>query len=112
MSSNEKTNLELISLIWLDNMADSNQENREIQNKLRSVVNCLKTFDNCQQCENYLRHETNEKQDRIILIVSGRLGQEITEKVHHLKQVISIFVFCMNKEKNEIWASKYKKVFI
>jgi hypothetical protein len=35
-------------------MADATQENREIQDKLRSVINYLKTFDNCQQCENYL----------------------------------------------------------
>ncbi len=112
MSSNEKINLELISLVWLDNTADTTQENRDVQDKFRSIVNCLKTFDNCQQCENYLRHETNENQDKIILIVSGRLGQEIIDKIHHLQQVISIFVFCMDKEKNELWANKYKKVFL
>jgi len=111
MPLNEKTNLELISLVWLDNMADATEENRNIQDKLRSVVNHLKIFDNCQQCENYLQQEINEKENKIILIVSGRLGQQIIENIHHLKQIISIFVFCMNKEKNELWAKKYKKVF-
>jgi len=112
MPLDEKTNLELISLVWLDNMADATQENREIQDKLRSVINHLKIFDNCQQCENYLQQEINEKENKIILIVSGRLGQQIIENIHHLKQIISIFVFCMNKEKNELWANKYKKVFV
>ena len=112
MSSNERINLELFSLIWLDNMVDATQENREIQDKLRSIINYLKTFDNCQQCENYLRNQTNEKHDKIILIISGRLGQEIIDKIHYLPQIISIFVYCMNKEKNELWANKYKKVSI
>lgn len=101
----EKINLELTTLVWLDKMADATQENREIQDKLRSVINKLIIFDNCQQCENYLKQENH-----IILIVSGQLGQQIIENIHHLKQIISIFVFCGNKEKNELWAKKYPKV--
>ncbi|CAF1570598.1 unnamed protein product, partial [Rotaria sordida] len=30
--------------------------------------------------------------------------------IHDLKQVRSIFVYCFDKEKNELWAKKYKKV--
>jgi len=56
-------------------------------------VKCLKVFDNCQQCENYLREEMNEKQNKIIFIISNRLDQQIIEHIHHLKQIISIFVF-------------------
>jgi nitrate reductase NapAB chaperone NapD len=108
MPLGEKTNLELISLVWLDKMANATQENREIQDKLRSVVNHLITFDNCQECENCLRQE---EENKIILIVSGRLGEQIIEDIHHLNQIISIFVFCMDKEKNELWAKKYTKVF-
>ncbi|CAF3835168.1 unnamed protein product [Rotaria sp. Silwood1] len=110
MSYSDNQNLELISLIWLDNMADATQENREIQDKLRSIVNYLRTFDNCKQCEDYIRNIINDKYDKIILIVSGKLGQEIIEHIHHLKQVISIFVYCIDKNKNELWANKYKKV--
>jgi hypothetical protein len=112
MASNENGNLELMKLIWLDKMVNGTQENREIQDKLRSIINSLETFDNCLECEDYIRNRINDKQDKIILIVSGRLGQEITEKIHQLKQIISIFVFCFDKEKNRIWANKYQKVFI
>jgi hypothetical protein len=101
-----------MKLIWLDKMVNGTQENREIQDKLRSIINSLETFDNCLECEDYIRNRINDKQDKIILIVSGRLGQEITEKIHQLKQIISIFVFCFDKEKNRIWANKYQKVFI
>lgn len=110
--SSYDNNLELITLIWLDNMADATQENREIQDKFRSVINYLQTFDNCLECENYIRNRINDKQDKIILIVSGKLGQEIIKNIHDLKQIISIFVYCFDKEKNESWAKQYKKVLI
>jgi hypothetical protein len=103
-------NLELITLIWLDKFVDATQENREIQDKLRSIINYLKIFDNCQECEDFIKNKLNDKQDKIILIVSGQLGQEIIENIHHLRQIISIFVFCGNREKYLIWANNYKKV--
>jgi len=112
MASNENTNLELITLIWLDKMVNGTEENRQTQDKLRSIINYLETFDNCLECEDYIRNRINDKQDKIILIVSGRLGEEITERIHQLKQIISIYVFCFDKEKNQIWANKYQKVFI
>ncbi len=54
-------------------------------------VKCLKAFDNCQQCENYPWEGMNEKQNKIIFIISNRLDQQIIEHIHHLKQIISIF---------------------
>lgn len=110
MPLNENLNLETTSLIWLDNMADATHENREIQEKLRSSVNYLKTFENCQDCENYLCNKVHQEQDRIILIASGRLGQSIIDRIHHLKSIVSIFIYCFDKEKNEAWANKYPKV--
>ncbi|CAF3985218.1 unnamed protein product [Rotaria sp. Silwood1] len=44
------------------------------------------------------------------MIVSGQLGKEIVPSVHNLQQVISIYVYCMNKEINEQWASRFTKV--
>lgn len=111
MPLDEKTNLELITLIWLDNMVDATQENREIQDKLRSVINHLEIFDNCQQCKDYLLKEINQKENRFILIVSGRLGQQIIDDIHRINSIISIFVFCGNKQLYELWAKKYSKVY-
>jgi hypothetical protein len=106
----QERNFELITLIWLDKFADATQENREIQDKLRSVINYLKIFDNCELCRNYIEHQINDRQEKIILIVSGQFGQDIIEYIHNLRQIISIFVFCGNKEKHELWAKKYNKV--
>jgi hypothetical protein len=92
MSSNDK-NLELLTLIWLDKFVDATQENREIQDKLRSIINNLVVFDNCQSCEYYLKHQINDQQNKIILIVSGQLGREIIQNIYQLRQIISILVF-------------------
>ena len=110
MSVNEE-NLELIRLIWADKFVDSTEENREIQNKLRLINNSLQVFDNCQECEDFIKNNLNSKSDQIILILSGQFGQNIIENIHQLKQIISIFIFCGDKQKNESWAKNYKKVF-
>jgi hypothetical protein len=112
MSSYGNVNFELITLIWVDSMVNSTQENREIQDKLRSIVNYLLTFDNCQECEEYIISLSDHQQDKIILIVSGKLGQELIAKIHHFKQIISIFVFCGNKQMNQLWSNNHQKVFI
>ena len=77
---------------------------------LRGIINSLLTFDNCQSCEHFIKHQINDREEKIVLIVSGQLGQEIIENIHQLKQIISIFVFCGNKQRNELWAKNYPKV--
>ncbi|CAF1071152.1 unnamed protein product [Rotaria sordida] len=44
------------------------------------------------------------------MIVSGQLGKEIVPSIHNLRQVMSIYVYCMNKAINEQWASRFVKV--
>jgi hypothetical protein len=112
MSSNDNINYELLTLIWVDGMVDSTEENRQIQKKLRSIVNYLKTFDNWDQFEHFIKNKINDKHEKIILILSGKLGQQFIQNIHHLRQIISIFIFCGNKQINQRWAQNYKKVFL
>ncbi|CAF1184666.1 unnamed protein product [Rotaria sordida] len=44
------------------------------------------------------------------MIVSGQLGKEIVPSVHNFRQVMSIYVYCINKAINEQWASRFVKV--
>ena len=97
----------IFCLIWLDSNAD-NQETRDTEQKLRSIINYLKKFQDVKPCQQYIEQSSNE--DRLVLIVSGRLGQEIVPSVNRLRQVISIYVYCMNKKAHESWASNYVKV--
>lgn len=102
-------NLELLSLVWLDKFGGATQENREIEESLRSIVNYVRVFDNCQSCTNYFTNEINDS-DQILFIVSGQLGQEILDHIHHLTQIVSILIFCGNKPKYQLWAQNYQKV--
>jgi virulence-associated protein VapD len=101
-------NLETFSLVWLDGSVNTSEENVNVQQQLRTLINHLKTFENADECVQYIRSVS--KQNRIVLIVSGRLGREIVPRIHRLRQVSSIYVYCMDKQANEQWANKFQKV--
>lgn len=105
----EEENLEIYSLIWLDGTVDSSEEKLNIQRKLRSSINYLKTFNNEYECENYLLSTSNN--ERIILIISGQLGKHLINHIHHLTQIISIYIFCIDKNKYLIWSNQFLKVY-
>ncbi|UJR19413.1 hypothetical protein I4U23_022543 [Adineta vaga] len=98
---------DVFTCVWLDNSVDSGEENRNVQKKLRQIIENLRTFDNVEVCEKYLRKTTKES---LILIVSGTFGRQILPSVYDLSQLISFYVFCQDKKGNEEWAKKYSKL--
>ncbi len=107
-STQTSQNLETFSLLWLDENVNSNKENFNAQKILRTVINQLKTFENCYLCEQYIREIIDV--NSIILIVSGRYGRELIPTIHHLLQLNTVYVYCMDVKSNEVWANKYDKV--
>jgi hypothetical protein len=103
----EDNNLETIYLIWLDTSVNKSKQNLDVQQHIQSIINHLKTFENIQECEEYI-HKTS-KDDRIVLIVNGQLGKEIVSRTHHYRQIFSIYVSCIDKKLNEEWAKKFFK---
>ena len=103
----ESKQCEIFHLLWLDSNAEVHRD-QETEQKLRSIINCLQKFQQVKPCQTYI--EQSSDMDRIVLIVSGQLGQEIVRCIHDLRQVISIYVFCFNKKFHETWSSKYSKV--
>jgi len=71
-------------------------------------MNQLKRFQDVAECIKYIKQTSDE--DRLILVVSGRLGREIMPLIYNLHQVISVYVYCMDKKVNEAWSLKYSKV--
>ena len=104
----QKQNLETYFLIWLDGAVNSSKENINAQQQLRTSINYLTIFDNVNKCQKYI--QSLSRDDRIIMIVSGQLGQEIVPHIHQLPQVSSIYVYCMNKQKHQQWAQEFSKV--
>ena len=95
-------------LIWLDATIDRSKQNFDVKCQLQRLSNHLKTFTDSHQCECYIRSLSPDGE--IVLIVSGHLGQIVIPRIHQLRQISSIYVFCMNKEKNERWSKQFKKV--
>lgn len=104
----QENNLEGTYVIWLDSSVDILEENRIAQQQIRSITGHLKLFENIQDCERYLNQASIN--DRILLIVSGRLGKEIVPRIHHYRQIFSIYVYCGDKTQHEEWAKHFQKV--
>ena len=90
----------MFSLIWLDSNPNESQTTEQ---KLRNIINQFKKFQDIQSCRDFI--ETTCEQDRLILIVSGKLGRELVPNIHQLRQIISIYIFCKNKPINKEWSS-------
>ena len=101
-------NLETFSIFWLDAEVNTTEDNRNTQLKLREIINHLKTFDDLGEC--YQKILSLSTQDRLVLIVSGRCGRQLVPQIHHLRQVSSIYVYCMDKKANEHWAKDFIKI--
>ena len=101
-------NLESFSIFWLDAQVNTTEENKKAQIKLRQTINHLKTFEDQNQCQQHIL--SMSQQDRLILIVSGRSGKQLVPQIHPLRQVSSIYVYCLDKNAHEQWAKNYTKV--
>ncbi len=101
--------LEIFCLVWLDDNTDS-KDARKNNPKLLSIINRLENFGNVKDCRKFVEQRSQE--ERLIMIVNGRLGQDIVPSIHQFRQVVSIYVYCANKEGNEKWTRNFKKVKI
>ncbi|CAF4848912.1 unnamed protein product [Rotaria sp. Silwood1] len=101
------SNVESFTCLWLDKYVNKTEDNIDTQEELRQIINDVRTFDNSDACEQYIRKITQEK---IVLIVSGGLGREIVPRLHDLPQFSACYVFCKDKKANEEWAKKYNKI--
>ena len=101
-------NFETYSLIWLDASVNNSKENLKAQQKLRACINHLLTFETEQQSLEYIQSISQD--DRIILIVSGSLGRNIVPQIVSLRQIIAIYIYCMDVIVNKKWSHSYVKI--
>lgn len=101
-------NLETFFLLWLDGSANATSEYIEAQRNLRLSINCLKIFEDDHQCETYIRSLSS--QDRVVLIVSSQFSQSIVPRIHSLRQLSGIYVYCLDKFDHIKWSKNFIKV--
>jgi len=101
-------NLETFGLIWLDSDVNNSEENQHAQQEIRLTINHIVPFEEPDSCETHIKSVSPH--DRLVLIVSGGLGEFIVPRIHEIRQVTSIYVYCMNKTKHDEWAKNFTKV--
>ncbi len=106
----ENSDVQTMSLVWLDDTIKTSEEDTAAQQELRTFDPNLKLFQNDTECENYIRSQSD--QSCIILIVNGKLGQQIIPRIQDLPQIIAIYVFCFNIEFHQKWTKDIAKVFV
>jgi len=86
-------------MIWHDVCVNTNKDNKKAQEELRSIINHFKTFEDINQCQQFILSILSY--NRIVLIFSGQLCRKLVPQTHQFQQLSSIYVYCMNKEINE-----------
>ncbi|CAF3937436.1 unnamed protein product, partial [Rotaria sp. Silwood1] len=100
-------NLEDFTVIWLDANINKSEDCLNTKVQLRSIINYIKTFDMMDDCIDCINEYYTEK---IFFIISGVLGEQLVPKIHNLKQIQYIYIYCLDKDKHEQWISNYAKI--
>ena len=101
------SNIETFACFWLDQDMPKTKAGQEIQIELRKVIPYLQMFENLSECEKQIRNTTQEK---IILISSNILAQQIVPCIHDLSQFRACYVFNQSQPVNKQWIASYSKV--
>ena len=101
-------NLETYSILWLDPSIGDLKDFADVQQKLRTSINYIKIFKTTDECEQYFRFVP--EQDRIIFIVNNQLGQTFIPRIHNLRQIFSIYIYCSDQKRGGQWTKEFPKV--
>ncbi|CAF0722029.1 unnamed protein product [Adineta steineri] len=89
---NDKKHLGKFSLIWLDQNANLS---KDIEQKLRSIINHLKPLQDIEQC---------------CYDLCDKVGKIIIPHIHHINKLLSIYVHCSDNNIDKQWSSKFQKI--
>jgi hypothetical protein len=100
-------NKEDFALVWLDENIDDSPDSLQTQMRLRNVINYCQFYTNTQLCLDFMRTVNSEK---IFLVISGFLARNILPKIHSLRSVASVFLFCVNCHEHKSLLDQYPKL--
>ncbi|CAF4129566.1 unnamed protein product [Rotaria sordida] len=96
-------------LIWLHSDIDEMNDN-EIHNsitELRRIVNTVITFTDVDECIDSI---TNIKDEKVLMIISHELDENIVPIVNDFTQINAIYIFSKNESQKKKWTQKWSKV--
>ncbi|CAF4451520.1 unnamed protein product, partial [Rotaria sp. Silwood2] len=106
-STTKDLNLESTRLIWYDSNIDKTNDTQKTMKEFYEINNFVVFYSDFESCINYIESIKNEK---ILLVTCGRDASVILTRVHQLKQVDSIFIFCFKPEKYQYLLEMYTKL--
>jgi hypothetical protein len=101
------SNKEDVTLIWFD-------ENINKRDDLVDTKLLLQTTNNyvlhCADKETCLRTIELIKNEKIILVLSGKCARDILEQIHSYEKIDSIFIFCYRSERYDFLRNQFSKL--
>jgi tetratricopeptide (TPR) repeat protein len=96
-------------LVWLNGSIDgaNNDDWRNSITKLQQVVNSVNMFSDIDECMDFI---TDVKDEKVLMIISGKVDEISIYIIHDISQVSSIFIFCENNIQHEKWAHQWSKL--
>jgi hypothetical protein len=95
-------------IVWLDdNINESDADFQYPLAQLRCVVDSIKTFVHVDPC---IDHLTDIKDERVLMIVSDVLGQQLLAFIEDIPQIYSIYVLCSQTTEHGQLIQDYEKV--
>lgn len=99
-------NKEGTTLLWFDPNLGSREDTERTKQQLRRINDYVIFHTDLEQCVTFIQSINHEK---ILLITSGSKALQLLPRVSSFRQVVSIFIFCMKKEKYEHLLKEYVK---
>ena len=107
MLESTEGNKESITLIWFDPKIGSREETEMTKQQLREINDYVIFYTDLELCVNDIQSIKNEK---ILLITSGKQASDILPQISNLRQIDSIFIFCMKTERYQNLTNEYPKI--
>ena len=101
------SNKKFYSCFWLDEQISQTKDYQNLQKELRKIINNLQLFDNIDECERCIR---KVKQEKLILIVSNSLAQQILPRIHDFSQLTACYIYSHDRTDDRQWIKNFSKV--
>ncbi|CAF3838291.1 unnamed protein product [Adineta steineri] len=95
-------------LIWTDGSIGKNDEHsQDTLSELHKAVKKVETCTKSEQCIKLLNGMNNEK---VLIICSGSLGKDLVSQIHHMPNLVGIYIFCGNEAFHTEWTTNWPKI--
>ena len=100
-----------LQLVWLDANIFTD-ENKALLGQMRKVVDkpdLVNEFVDKGECIRFFTRGIIGS-NHCVVVVSGRLGPDLVPSIHARNEISSIYVYCGDRQRAELWAKDYSKV--